>query len=159
DLLGYRKYGHNEGDEPRFTQPKLYEAIGKHKNVRDLYADVLMEQNVIEEGYVEKIEKEFKDQLEESLEDSRKEETTAATTPIMQYKWKDYKQADEKTMLKTVDTTYPLEKLDSIAETLIKLPKEKEFIRQITRLIKNRDKRYFTDNKLDWAMAELLAYG
>src|SRR5699024_11937901 len=80
DLLGYRKYGHNEGDEPRFTQPKLYEAIGKHKNVRDLYADVLMEQNVIEEGYVDQIEKEFKDQLEESLQDSRKEETTAATT-------------------------------------------------------------------------------
>ena len=159
DLLGYRKYGHNEGDEPRFTQPKLYEAIGKHKNVRDLYADVLMEQNVIEEGYVEKIEKEFKDQLEESLEDSRKEETTAATTPIMQYKWKDYKQADEKTMLKTVDTTYPIEKLNNIAEVLVNLPKGKEFIRQITRLIKNRNKRYFTDNKLDWAMAELLAYG
>src|SRR5699024_5000056 len=159
DLLGYRKYGHNEGDEPRFTQPKLYEAIGKHKNVRDLYADVLMEQNVIEEGYVDQIEKEFKDQLEESLQDSRKEETTSATTPIMQYKWKDYKQADEKEMLKSVDTTYPIEKLDNIAEVLVNLPEGKEFIRQITRLIKNRKKRYFTENKLYWAMAELLAYG
>lgn len=158
DLLGYRKYGHNEGDEPRFTQPKLYEAIGKHKNVRDLYADKLVEEKIIEEGFVEQIEKEFKDELEASLEDSRKESTTTIT-PIMQGKWKDYVQADEKTMLKTVDTTYPLEKLDKIVEVLIKLPEDKEFIRQITRLIKNRDKRYFTDNKLDWAMAELLAYG
>lgn len=158
DLLGYRKYGHNEGDEPRFTQPKLYEAIGKHKNVRDLYADKLIEQKVIEEGFVAQIEKEFKDELEESLEDSRKESTTTIT-PIMQDKWKDYVQADEKTMLKTVDTTYPLEKLDKIVEVLVKLPEDREFIRQISRLIKNRDKRYFTDNKLDWAMAELLAYG
>lgn len=158
DMLGYRKYGHNEGDEPRFTQPKLYDAIGKHKNVRDLYADKLVEQKVIEEGYVKQIEKEFKDVLEASLEDSRKQDTTT-TTPIMQDKWKDYKQADQKTMLEPIDTTYALEKLDKIAEVLGNLPEDKEFIRKITRLVGNRKKRYFEDNKLDWALAELLAYG
>lgn len=158
DMLGYRKYGHNEGDEPRFTQPKLYDSIGKHKNVRDLYADVLIEQKVIEEGFVKKIEKEFKDTLETSLEDSRKEETTTIT-PIMQDKWKAYKQADQATMLKTIDTTYAVEKLDEVAKVLGNLPEDKEFIRKITRLIGNRKDRYFKNNNLDWAMAELLAYG
>lgn len=158
DMLGYRKYGHNEGDEPRFTQPKLYDSIGKHKNVRDLYADVLIEQKIIEEGFVKKIEKEFKDTLEVSLEDSRKQETTAIT-PIMQDKWEAYKQADQATMLKPIDTTYPLEKLDEVAKVLGNLPEDKEFIRKITRLIGNRKDRYFKNNNLDWAMAELLAYG
>jgi 2-oxoglutarate dehydrogenase E1 component len=49
DLLGYRKYGHNEGDEPRFTQPKLYKAIAKHKNTRDIYAEKLIKEGVMEE--------------------------------------------------------------------------------------------------------------
>lgn len=158
DMLGYRKYGHNEGDEPRFTQPKLYEAIGKHKNVRDLYADKLVEEKIIDKDFVKKIEKEFKASLEESLEDSRKQDTTTIT-PIMQDKWAEYKQADRKTMMKPIDTTYPLDKLEKIAEVLGKLPEDKEFIRKITRLVKNRKDRFFKDNKLDWALAELLAYG
>ena len=54
DLLGYRKYGHNEGDEPRFTQPKLYKAISKHKNVKDLYAAQLLEENTINTEYLQK---------------------------------------------------------------------------------------------------------
>src|SRR5690606_37887004 len=68
DLLGYRKYGHNEGDEPRFTQPKLYKAIAKHKNPRDIYAEKLVAQGVIEENYVKQLEKEYKDRLERDLE-------------------------------------------------------------------------------------------
>lgn len=158
DMLGYRKYGHNEGDEPRFTQPKLYAAIAKHKNVRDLYADQLVREEIIEKDFVKKIEKEFKDILEENLEDSRKQNTTKVT-PIMQDKWAEYPQADLKTMMQPVDTTYPLDKLSQIAEVLGTLPEDKEFIRKITRLIQTRSDRYFKDNKLDWAMAELLAYG
>ena len=55
DLLGYRKYGHNEGDEPRFTQPNLYKAIAKHKNPRDIYAEQLIQQGIIDEDYKKKI--------------------------------------------------------------------------------------------------------
>ncbi|MEP1343814.1 MAG: thiamine pyrophosphate-dependent enzyme, partial [Ekhidna sp.] len=73
DLLGYRKYGHNEGDEPRFTQPKLYKAISKHKNPRDIYAERLIQEGVIDDTYVSELEKQYKDSLEEKLEDSRKE--------------------------------------------------------------------------------------
>ena len=55
DLLGYRKYGHNEGDEPRFTQPKLYKAIAKQKNPRDIYSEALLKDGVVDQGYIDKI--------------------------------------------------------------------------------------------------------
>ena len=56
DLLGYRKYGHNEGDEPRFTQPKLYKIIAKHPNPKKIYADKLINEGIIDEEYVNTIE-------------------------------------------------------------------------------------------------------
>jgi 2-oxoglutarate dehydrogenase E1 component len=65
DLLGYRKYGHNEGDEPRFTQPKLYKAIGKHKNPRDIYAAKLMSRGVITQDVLDEMETIYKETLEE----------------------------------------------------------------------------------------------
>jgi 2-oxoglutarate dehydrogenase E1 component len=70
DLLGYRKYGHNEGDEPRFTQPVLYKIIAKHKNPRDLYADKLMADGIIDAGHV-KVLKRNKADLEMNLEASQ----------------------------------------------------------------------------------------
>ena len=158
DLLGYRKYGHNEGDEPRFTQPKLYKAISKHENPRDIYAEKLIAQGVIDKDYVVKLEKEYKDKLEENLEDSRKEEKTTIT-PFMQDEWDGYEYSEVDQMLKTVDTSFDLSKLDEIAETLTKLPEDKKFLKKITRLIEARHQMYFEDNKLDWAMGELLAYG
>ena len=72
DLLGYRKYGHNEGDEPRFTQPQLYKAISKQKNPRDLYAFQLIDQGLIDHEYVKKIEQHYKNDLDTDLEDSKK---------------------------------------------------------------------------------------
>ena len=89
DLLGYRKYGHNEGDEPRFTQPKLYKAISKHKNPRDLYADKLIAQGLIDKAYIVQLEKDYKASLEEELEDSRKIDKTVIT-PFMQDEWRDF---------------------------------------------------------------------
>ena len=73
DLLGYRKYGHNEGDEPRFTQPQLYKIIAKHKNPRDIYAEKLISEGIIDANYVSDLERQYKEGLEEKLEDSRKE--------------------------------------------------------------------------------------
>lgn len=158
DLLGYRKYGHNEGDEPRFTQPKLYKAISKHDNPRDIYAEKLIAQGVIDEEYSKKLEKEYKNKLEERLEDSRKEEKTAVT-PFMQDEWQGYEYADQEMMMEAVDTTFDLKKLDEVAEVITKLPEDKKFIRKISRLIESRHEMYFGSNKLDWAMGELLAYG
>ena len=158
DLLGYRKYGHNEGDEPRFTQPKLYKAIAKHENARDIYFEKLKKAGVVDDEYLKKLEETYKAALEEKLEDSRKEETTRIT-PFMQDEWEGFENVQEDEMMKEVDTTFPIEKLDKVAEAISKLPEGKKFMRKITKIIDGRKKMYFEDNKLDWSMAEHLAYG
>ncbi|WP_179374759.1 2-oxoglutarate dehydrogenase E1 component [Winogradskyella wichelsiae] len=157
DMLGYRKYGHNEGDEPKFTQPLLYKAIAKHNNPRDIYAARLLAEGVINNDFVAKIEKEYKDKLEEKLEDSRKVKKTEIT-PFMQNEWMNFTSAEENRMMETVDTTYPKEALEKIAKVISTLPEDKKFIRKIQRLIESRQ-TMFDENRLDWAMAEHLAYG
>ena len=157
DLLGYRKYGHNEGDEPKFTQPLLYKAISKHKNPRDIYAAKLIAEGIIDDGYVKKIEREYKDQLEEKLVDSRKIEKTKIS-PFMQEQWKDFVRVDEKEMIKSIDTTVSKKVLQDITKTISNLPEDKKFIRKIQRLVESRQ-TMFDDDRLDWAMAEHLAYG
>lgn len=158
DLLGYRKYGHNEGDEPRFTQPKLYKAIAKHKNPSDIYSEKLIAQGVIEKKDIEKMEEEYRAKLEENLEDSRKEDKTTIT-PFMQDEWQGYEYARRDKMLEPIDTTFDLKGLDEIAEVITQLPQDKKFLKKIERLIEARHTMYFKDDKLDWAMGELLAYG
>ncbi|UOB19046.1 2-oxoglutarate dehydrogenase E1 component [Abyssalbus ytuae] len=158
DLLGYRKYGHNEGDEPRFTQPKLYKAIAKHKNSRDIYAERLISEGIIDNSYVGELEKQYKDSLEEKLEDSRKEEKTIIT-PFMQDEWEGFNLVREDVMMKEVDTSYPKEKLIQVAQSITNLPKGKKFLRKIERLVQDRNKMFFERDSLDWAMGELLAYG
>lgn len=158
DLLGYRKYGHNEGDEPRFTQPKLYKAIAKHKNPRDIYAEKLIAEGIIDEDYVSKLEQEYKSSLEEELEDSRKEEKTEIT-PFMADEWSGFENVREWEMMDEVDTSYNRKKLDRIAKTITSLPEGKKFLRKVEKLIGDRKKMYFESDKLDWAMGELLAYG
>ena len=157
DLLGYRKYGHNEGDEPKFTQPLLYKAIAKHKNPRDIYAQRLLEEGVITEGYVKHIETKYKASLEVKLEDSRKEDKTEITA-FMQEEWKGLTRVTEDTMMENVDTTVSKKVLETITKVLSNLPSDKKFIRKIQRLIESRQ-TMFNEDRLDWAMGEHLAYG
>jgi 2-oxoglutarate dehydrogenase E1 component len=158
DLLGYRKYGHNEGDEPRFTQPKLYKAIAKHKNPRDIYAEKLIAEGVITHHELKQLEETYKLQLEEKLEVSRKEQNTDII-PFMQDEWEGFVRVKEDAMLASVDTTYPIERLQHIGGVITELPEDKPFINKIKRLVRERKKMFFDTKKLDWAMAELLAYG
>jgi 2-oxoglutarate dehydrogenase E1 component len=158
DLLGYRKYGHNEGDEPRFTQPKLYKAIAKHKNPRDIYAEKLIAEGIIDKDHVKQLEEEYKSSLEEELEDSRKEDKTVIT-PFMADEWKGFVNVREWEMMDVVNTSYDQKKLTQIAKTITTLPKDKKFLRKVEKLVGDRKKMYFETNKLDWAMGELLAYG
>lgn len=157
DLLGYRKYGHNEGDEPRFTQPILYKAISKHKNPRDLYADKLLQENIISAGFVKEMEEAYKSKLDENLEASRKKDLTVIT-PFMENEWEGYKQVSDDVMLQKFDTKFDKNQLAEIAKTITELPADKKFISKITKLIGDR-KNMVETNKLDWAMGELLAYG
>jgi 2-oxoglutarate dehydrogenase E1 component len=157
DLLGYRKYGHNEGDEPRFTQPKLYKAIARHQNPRDIYAAKLIVEGIIDDNYVSALEKAYKASLETELETSRKDDKTVIT-PFMQQAWESFPRARAKKMKAQVDTTYPKHKLAAITQVISQLPKDKKFIRKIERLVQSRQQMFDT-NKMDWSMAEHLAYG
>ena len=158
DLLGYRKYGHNEGDEPRFTQPELYKAIAKHPNPRDIYAEILIQNGHIQPGHVKELETQYKKILENNLEDSKKIETTVIT-PFMEDEWKAFERVDEKEMLLPVDTSATEKELNRVAEAITQLPENKKFLRKIERLVADRKAMYFEKDSLDWAMGELLAYG
>jgi len=158
DLLGYRKYGHNEGDEPRYTQPELYKAISKHPNPRDIYAATLIQNGFIEKGYVEELERQYKSILEDDLEDSRKVKTTIIT-PFMEDEWKAFNRVEEAEMMKPVSTAVAKKDLDQVAEAICKLPGDQKFLRKIERLVADRKAMYFEKDNLDWAMGELLAYG
>ena len=157
DLLGYRKYGHNEGDEPRFTQPKLYKLIAKHPNPKNIYASNLIEQSLISEEEILKIESDYKLKLENLLVDSKKSEKTRITD-FMNDEWSDFERVNQHEMIKPVDTTYPRIKLEKIVDVISNLPVDKKFIRKIKKLVNNRSLMLEND-KLDWSMAEHLAYG
>ncbi len=157
DLLGYRKYGHNEGDEPRFTQPKLYKYISSHPNPRDIYVSKLIQEGLIEKQYVSKIESKYFLTLEEELTDSKKKKKTKIT-PFMQEVWDEYRRVDEKIMLEDHKTNSLKDIILSVAKSITHLP-DKLFLRKVVKLFNSREKLIFESGKIDWAMAELLAYG
>ncbi len=157
DLLGYRKYGHNEGDEPRFTQPVLYKIIARHKNPRDIYAEKLITDGIIDAAYVTKIENDYKAKLDENLQASRKKDKTIIK-PFLQDEWKGFVQVSDDEMLKKVDTKFDRKKLDQIIETVSTLPSDKKFISKIQKIVSDR-KTMYDNNALDWGTAEALAYG
>ena len=157
DLLGYRKYGHNEGDEPRFTQPKLYKIIAKQANPKKIYADKLIKDGIIDDAYVKQLENNYRDWLEDQLKDSKKVKKTKISD-FMEDEWEKFKKANQKEMMKPINTTYPRIKLEKIVETISTLPKDKKFINKIKKLISSRSDM-FNNDKLDWSMAEHLAYG
>lgn len=158
DLLGYRKFGHNEGDEPRFTQPKLYKAIASHKNPRDIYAEKLISEGIIDADYVSRLEAEYKKNLEEDLEDSKKESKTRIT-PFMADEWSGFENVREWEMMEPVKTAISRENLEAVAQVLTTLPTGKKFLRKVERLVEDRRKMVFETDSIDWGMGELLAYG
>ncbi|PQJ80273.1 2-oxoglutarate dehydrogenase E1 component [Polaribacter porphyrae] len=158
DLLGYRKYGHNEGDEPRFTQPKLYKAISKHKNPKAIYAEKLIKEGSIDKDYVEEITNEFKEMLNHEF-DKSKEDKTSKVKEFMKSTWEGFEREDQEAMLTSLDTTYPVDKLKGIAKVVSTVPEGANFVRKAERILKGRTKMVFETNELDWGMAENLAYG
>ncbi|MEP2432395.1 MAG: 2-oxoglutarate dehydrogenase E1 component, partial [Polaribacter sp.] len=158
DLLGYRKYGHNEGDEPRFTQPKLYKAISKHSNPKDIYAKQLLAEKSIDDTYLNEITTEFKEMLEKEFEAAKKVKTSKVRE-FMQSTWDGFERQKLDTMLLTEDTKYDLDKLKNIAKVVSTVPENVKFVRKAERILNARTKMAFETNQLDWGMAENLAYG
>nr|AOE13694.1 2-oxoglutarate dehydrogenase E1 component [uncultured bacterium] len=158
DLLGYRKYGHNEGDEPRFTQPKLYKAISKHKNVKDIYAEKLLQEGTISASHLSEITAEFKGMLEKEFDLSKKDKKSKVKE-FMKSTWEAFDREDLSTMLEPVDTSYKATQLKHIAKVVSTVPEGVKFLRKAERILEGRAKMVFETNKLDWGMAENLAYG
>ena len=158
DLLGYRKYGHNEGDEPRFTQPKLYKSISIHPSVKEIYSNYLINQKVISEKELKKIEDKYSDELNDDLSDSKKDKNVVIT-PFMQHEWEGLKRVKKKEMLKTFSTVVNKDDLKKVAKGIFQVDDTKLYLKKVIRLMNDRNNMFFEQDKIDWAMAELLAYG
>ena len=156
DLLCYRKYGHNEGDEPRFTQPKLYELISKHKNPREIYKQRLMDEGVVEMGVVRDLEKGFQNLLQERF-DEAKEIKKAKITRFMKEEWSTINRVfDADFSEKTANISE--EKLKDLAYFLYHIPNEEKLFKKTRKLLLDRKERVQQTDKIDWSMGELLAY-
>ncbi len=157
DLLGYRKYGHNEGDEPRFTQPLLYKSIASHPNPREIYMKKLVSEGVIDEAQAKQIESDFRTLLSERLSEAKQIKKTKVTS-FLEGQWKGVKMAADADFEKSPDTAVEKKTLLEIGKKITDIPAEKKFFNKIEKLFKDR-KAMLDGNKLDWAMGELLAYG
>ncbi len=158
DILAYRKYGHNEGDEPRFTQPVLYKAIEKHPNPYEIYKQRLLDEKVVTAEYCTANEKKFIATLEENLAKGKSHKKNSIDNFLNEI-WNGIEKADDADWHKPVDTTISEESLMLIAEKLGSLPPDKKFFRKTVRLQQQRKKMVMEEKKLDWAMGELMAYG
>jgi 2-oxoglutarate dehydrogenase E1 component len=157
DILAYRKYGHNEGDEPRFTQPTLYKAIARHPNPRDQYSQELIKDGVLTQKDVSEAEAELDTRLEKSLDAARKEKKVAIQQ-FLEEQWEGLEYATAKDFEKPVDTGVPASTLQLISEKINSLPKDLVFFKKTTKLMEDRAKM-IQEDRVDWALGELLAYG
>jgi 2-oxoglutarate dehydrogenase E1 component len=157
DILCYRKYGHNEGDEPRFTQPLLYKAIEKHLNPRDIYAEKLIQQDVYTKEEVLKLNQEFDQLLEEKFKASELMDKVKVKK-FLNSEYTEFNKPGNVNLHQPFKSGVKRKELIRIAERINFLPADKKFFKKIDRIVEDR-KTMMLDNRLDWAMAELLAYG
>lgn len=157
DILSYRKYGHNEGDEPRYTQPTLYKAIEKHPNPRDIYAVTLVNSGISTAEEMNQQQKIFNDYLDEKLTAS-KAIGKVRIQRFLSEDWKDYRHSSRADFDKPYKNTLTRDAIREIGEKVNHLPADAKFIDKTVKLVEDR-KRMMGEGKVDWALAELLAYG
>lgn len=156
DLLGYRKYGHNEGDEPKFTQPTLYKHIAAHPDLRALYYKQLSAEGTITEAEAEEVKTNFEKHLDESLERA-KTKNKAFVKHFLEETWKDVRFATPEDFDSTPDTSVAQKKLVDLGNKLSTLPKGEKFFRKTEKVFEDR-LNMIKNDQLDWAMGEMLAY-
>ncbi len=157
DILGYRKYGHNEGDEPRFTQPLLYKAIAAHDDPRKIYNDKLLSQGEVEANLAREMEKSFKEILQGSLDTARKVKKKKVAS-YREGSWKSLRLATAEDLKQSPATGVDAKILNIIGERITSLPGDKKFFNKTLKLFEDR-KKMLKEGRFDWAMGELLAYG
>ena len=156
DLLGYRKYGHNEGDEPKFTQPHLYNLIAKHPNPRDIYFKQLESEGVINREDAKKITDNYNNFLEKEYAESQEHEK-ALVYDFLSDAWEGYRHGKEKDFEVSPKTGVPKKKLNELGKKLSTLPEGKKYFRKISKIFRDRLKG-IEEDQLDWGAAEMLAY-
>ena len=156
DLLCYRKYGHNEGDEPKFTQPKLYSLISKHPNPRDIYFRQLEKEGLISREKAQKMVDEYNIYLEDEYSKS-KDQDKALVHDFLQSTWDGFRHANKEDFHFSPNTGVTKKDLLLLGEKLSELPEGKKYFRKTLKIFKDRLES-FQKNSLDWGSAEMLAY-
>jgi len=156
DILGYRKYGHNEGDEPRFTQPTLYKAIEQHPNVRQLYYEKLVQEFPSIANELKTIEQNYSSKLQQAYDN-------ALQMPIVKVKhflheeWENYRHATQTDFELNINTSVNEDLLRKLAIQLNTLPQDKTFFSKAIKILNERI-QLINNKKVDWALAEQLAF-
>lgn len=158
DIICYRKYGHNEGDEPRFTQPKMYKAIEKHEDIFTIYSKQLLAEGSITEAELAALKKQLDDNLDKELEESKAHQEGTPLDVKLQRIWEGIEFYDDLQLEADPQTQVKREMLEIISAELSRIPAGFEAHRNIAKLFEQRGKMLEND-AVDWGMAELMAYG
>lgn len=158
DMVCYRRHGHNEGDEPKFTQPSLYNIISKHPNPREVYNKKLIERGDVDAKLAKGMGKEFRSLLQDRLNMVKQQKLPYQYQP-MEEEWRSLRKSEPKDFEKSPDTAIKASVVKQVGEALIKLPKAFKPLKQIEKHLKQRQEMFFEKKELNWGCAELLAYG
>lgn len=154
DMLGYRKYGHNEGDEPCFTQPIYYNIIANHPNAKDIYKEKLSNEQMTNFAQ----EEDFRNKLDLAFEKSHLKEYNKVDY-FFTYECKNFTKLKPDILYQRIDTSFPIDKLHKIGKKISFLPKKLTLYTKTKKLFNKRNKMIEKGQSIDWGMAELLAYG
>ena len=158
DMLCYRRHGHNEGDEPKFTQPKLYALIEKHLNPREVYTQYLIQNGEPDaKDLAKEMEKKFLGDLQERL-DEIKQKPLPYTYQKPELWWKSLRKAVLADFDSSPVTALKTDELNKLFEGLMKWPGSFKPLRKVEKLLQDKVKLFNDEKKIDWATGELLAY-
>lgn len=157
DMLCYRRHGHNESDEPKFTQPKLYNLIAKHPNPREVYVKKLVEKGV-DAALADEMDSKFRNQLQDRLNEVKQKPLPYKPQKIEE-EWEQLRKAKPEDFDKSPKTAITQAVVDKVGKALTTIPEGFKPLKQIEKLLKDRTTAFFEEKKLGWPEAELLAYG
>jgi 2-oxoglutarate dehydrogenase E1 component len=158
DMVCYRKHGHNEGDDPKYTQPQLYSLIEQHKNPRETYAEFLLQNGEASaQELAKEMEKKFWSDLQARL-DEVKQHPLPYKYQAPELAWKAMRKATNEDFISSPDTSITADKAKSIFDALMKWPSSFTPLKKVDKLIQEKVKLYETEQKIDWATGELMAY-
>ncbi|HJV19347.1 MAG TPA: 2-oxoglutarate dehydrogenase E1 component [Sediminibacterium sp.] len=159
DMVCYRKHGHNEGDDPKYTQPQLYALIDKHQNPREIYTKYLMENGKPEAQVLAKeMEQKFWADLQERLDEIKQNPLPYKYQPP-ELVWKSMVKATAADLEHSPETAISEEIFQLLFKGLMKWPEDFKPLKKIEKLLQDKIKLLETEGKVDWATAELMAYG